>query len=66
MNVASRGVTFRDFAIFQLKLAVDGMKDVIVFNVSIIAMLVDLVAGRENGPGSSTRFSGSASVSTLG
>ncbi|MDZ7780987.1 MAG: hypothetical protein U5R14_13790 [Gemmatimonadota bacterium] len=48
--MASRGVTFRDFAIFQLKLAVDGMKDVIVFNVSIIAMLVDLVAGRGKRP----------------
>lgn len=50
MTVASRGVTFRDFVIFQLKLALDGIKDVIVFNLSIVAMLVDLVAGRGKRP----------------
>lgn len=50
MTVASRGVTFRDFAIFQLKLALDGLKDLIVFNVSIVAMVVDLLSGRGRRP----------------
>lgn len=50
MTVASRGVTFRDFAIFQLKLALDGLKDILVFNVSIGAMLIDLIAGRGRRP----------------
>jgi hypothetical protein len=50
MTVASRGVTFRDFAIFQLKLALDGLKDILVFNVSIGAMLIDLIAGRGKRP----------------
>ena len=50
MTVASRGVTFRDFAIFQLKLALDGLKDILVFNVSIGAMLIDLISGRGKRP----------------
>jgi hypothetical protein len=63
MTVASRGVTFRDFALFQLKLAIDGLKDILVFNVSILAMAVDLLAGRGRRPrlfysvlGASERF----------
>lgn len=50
MTVATRGVTFRDFAIFQLKLVLDGLKDIVVFNLSIGAMLVDLIAGRGRRP----------------
>lgn len=50
MTVASRGVTFRDFAIFQLKLAIDSLKDILVFNVSILAMVVDLISGRGRRP----------------
>ena len=50
MTVASRNVTFRDFAIFQLKLVLDGFKDVIVFNLSIGAMVIDLLSGRGNRP----------------
>lgn len=50
MTVATRGVTFRDFAIFQLKLVLDGLKDIVVFNVSIGAMLIDLIAGRGKRP----------------
>lgn len=50
MTVATRGVTFRDFAIFQLKLVLDGLKDIVVFNVSIGAMLIDLLAGRGKRP----------------
>lgn len=50
MTVTSRSVTFRDFAIFQLKLALDGLKDIVVFNVSIGAMVLDLLAGRGKRP----------------
>ncbi len=41
----SRGVTIRDFLIFQLKLILDGLKDVFLFNVSIFALILDLVRG---------------------
>lgn len=50
MTVASRSVTFRDFAIFQLKLALDGLKDLLVFNVSIVAMVIDFLSGRGRRP----------------
>lgn len=50
MTVASRNVTLRDFAIFQLKLALDGFKDLIVFNVSIVAIVLDFIAGRGQRP----------------
>jgi len=48
--VASRHVTLRDFMIFQLKLALDGLKGVIVFQVSILAMVVDFLRGRGEKP----------------
>jgi hypothetical protein len=50
MTVASRGVTLRDFAIFQLKLALDGLKDLVVFQLSIGAILLDFIAGRGRRP----------------
>jgi hypothetical protein len=50
MVVASRQVTLRDFMIFQLKLALDGLKDVLVFQVSIVAMIVDFFSGRGEKP----------------
>lgn len=50
MTTASRGVTFRDFAIFQLKLLLDGFKDILVFNLSIGAMVIDLLRGRGKRP----------------
>lgn len=50
MVVASSGVTFRDFLIFQLKLLLDGAKDVVVFNLSIGAMVLDFIAGRGRRP----------------
>jgi hypothetical protein len=48
--VAERQVTLRDFMIFQLKLALDGLKDVVVFQVSIVAMVVDFFSGRGKKP----------------
>jgi hypothetical protein len=50
MVVATRKVTLRDFMIFQLKLALDGLKDVVVFQISIFAMIVDFFSGREEKP----------------
>jgi len=50
MTVTSRKVTLRDFAIFQLKLALDGIKDLVVFNVSIVAIVLDLISGRGERP----------------
>jgi len=50
MTTASRGVTFRDFAIFQLKLVLDGFKDLLVFNLSIGAMVIDMLSGRGKRP----------------
>ncbi len=48
--VASQGVTLRDFVVFQLKLALDGVKDLLAINLSILAIVVDLVAGRGRRP----------------
>lgn len=45
MTSATRQVTARDFAIFQLKLLLDGLKDLLIFNVSIGALALDLVSG---------------------
>jgi hypothetical protein len=50
MMVESRGVTLRDFAIFQLKLALDGFKDMFVFGLSIGAIVLDFIAGRGRRP----------------
>ena len=50
MTVTSRRVTLRDFAIFQLKLALDGLKDFVVFQLSIGAIVLDFIAGRGRRP----------------
>ncbi|MGE0160249.1 MAG: hypothetical protein AB7T31_12635 [Gemmatimonadales bacterium] len=50
MVITSRQVTLRDFMIFQLKLALDGLKDVVVFQVSIVAVVVDFISGRGEKP----------------
>lgn len=42
---ASRKVVLRDFAIFQVKLILDGFKDVVLSAVSLVALAVDLLAG---------------------
>ena len=39
LAVASRNVTLRDFLIFQIKLALAGGKDLIAFNLSIVAIV---------------------------
>ena len=50
MTVTSRSVTIRDFAIFQAKLFLDGMKDFVAFNLSIVALLLDFISGRGKRP----------------
>ncbi len=40
-----RPVVFRDFIIFQVKLVLDGMKDVVLFQLSIVAVVIDLIRG---------------------
>jgi hypothetical protein len=50
MTVATRGVTLRDFAIFQIKLLIDGGKDAVVFGLSIFAIVLDFIAGRGRRP----------------
>jgi hypothetical protein len=50
MMAASRNVTLRDFGIFQLKLALDGLKDLVVFQVSVAAIVLDLLAGHGKRP----------------
>jgi len=50
MTVTDRGVTLRDFAIFQVKLLLDGSKDFFAFWLSIGAILLDFIAGRGRRP----------------
>lgn len=50
MMVASRSVTLRDFAIFQLKLFLDGIKDFAAMWLSTGAILLDVIAGRGSRP----------------
>jgi hypothetical protein len=50
LTVASRGVTLRDFMIFQLKLALDGLKDFVAIWLSIGAIILDVIAGRGKRP----------------
>jgi hypothetical protein len=50
MTVTSRGATLRDFVIFQVKLALDGFKDMVVFGLSIGAIVLDFISGQGDRP----------------
>ena len=50
MTVTTRNVTVRDFAIFQMKLALDGTKDFVAFWCSIAAIILDFISGRGKRP----------------
>ena len=50
MIEATREVTVRDFFIFQLKLVLDGFKDVVTFWVSIGAISLDFLSGHGRRP----------------
>ncbi len=41
----SRGVLLRDFLIFQLKLVIDGVKDLVIVPVSTVVVVLELVFG---------------------
>ena len=43
-------MTLRDFLIFQVKLALDGFKDMVVFGLSIAAITLDFISGRGRRP----------------
>ena len=44
---SSRGQLLRDTLVFQVKLAVDGLRDLVLSPVSLFAALLDLVAGSD-------------------
>jgi hypothetical protein len=48
--VATRRVTLRDFVIFQVKLALDGLKGLLVIQLSVLAIIVDFISGRGERP----------------
>lgn len=50
MTTATRNVTIRDFLIFQLKLVIDGAKDLAVFHLSIVAVILDVLSGKGRRP----------------
>ena len=50
MVMATRGVTVRDYVIFQIKLWLDGMKDVGVIVLSSGALVLDMIAGQGRRP----------------
>jgi len=50
LTVTSRKVVLRDFVIFQVKLALDGFKDMVVFGLSIAAIAMDFISGRGQRP----------------
>ena len=50
LTVRPRSITLRDFAIFQVKLLLDGSKDFVAFWLSIFAIVLDFIAGRGRRP----------------
>ena len=48
--VATRGVAFRDFLVFQVKLALEGFRDLLAINLSVIAIVVDILSGQGRRP----------------
>ena len=44
----SNGVLLRDFLVFQLKLAIDGLKGLVMWQLAIVAFAIDLLFGGEN------------------
>ena len=50
LPAVTRKVTLIDFVVFQAKLAVDGVKDLVLINLSVIAILIDLLSGGRRRP----------------
>jgi hypothetical protein len=47
---ATLPVTARDFMVFQVKLLLDGTKDVVLFQLAVVAILVDMLTGNGRRP----------------
>ncbi len=45
--IPSRGELLRDVIIFQIKLIIDGFRDVIIFPISLGAGLIDFILGTQ-------------------
>ncbi len=45
LPAVTRSVAFRDFVVFQVKLALDGVKDLLLINLSVVAVAIDMIAG---------------------
>lgn len=45
MIETTRKVVARDFVIFQIKLLMDAAKDFVLLSLSIVAMVIDMIAG---------------------
>lgn len=50
MVMATRGVTIRDYAIFMLKLWLDGLKDVALIGLTTGAVVLDVISGKGRRP----------------
>ena len=50
LPAVTRRVTLRDFVVFQVKLALEGVKDLVAINLSIVAMVIDIIAGSGKRP----------------
>jgi hypothetical protein len=50
MVAAKKGTLVRDLLIFQLKLVLDGVKGVVLIQISLFAALFDLLFGRPGRP----------------
>ena len=50
MTAARKGTLVRDLLIFQLKLVLDGLKDVALIQISLVAAIYDLLFGRPDRP----------------
>lgn len=48
--LAERNTTLRDFVIFQIKLALDGLKGIVILQVSVFAIVVDFMSGKGRKP----------------
>ena len=46
----SPGVTLRDFVVFQFKLVLDGLKDIALLSLSVVAIVIDVVLGQVTRP----------------
>lgn len=51
LSAVSRRTIIRDLAVFQVKLVVDGLRDLLLVPTSLVAGFVSLVSGKQGGAG---------------